>query len=163
MISEKDFSASLTEHKESVVGLILRKHNINYHDAQDIFQRAALNMYKKLRDYHGGNFFHWLAAFVDREAMNYVKCSCRRKNIDNNYYVEYGETKPQEDKWSLMLQDKLKDVLASLSSEEKELIHAVYYEEISVTELARTHKKPRQTYFNKLSMLRKKLAEELGK
>jgi RNA polymerase sigma-70 factor (ECF subfamily) len=159
MISQKEYSFALG-FKEIEADLLRRliARSVDVPDAEDILQKAALKMWKKYDSFTEGTSFKAWAWIVTLNTMrNFLRA--KKRSV-----VRYGEEIPEKlsDGAAHINPDDprlpyLEEVLGRLSSSETKIIQAVYIEGKKIKEYAEENNISKQTCFNTISLLRKKL------
>ena len=153
----QEFSDNLQLHRPGIakyIGNIV----FNKNDVDDILQRAAIIMWRKYSSFQPGtSFMAWAIKIAKYESFNFTR-KIRRCPImygaDNEVYIE--KAMHPDDPYSHGLVD-LETILHSLPKDMVELLKAVHVDNIDIRVLAARDGKSPRTYYNKLSLLRKKL------
>ena len=128
-------------------------------DAEDVFQRCSLLLWRKIGHYDGrGSFLSWACGVAFYEVCNFLRVAGRnRLRFDLDLIGQLPERRLET-----ILRDEdrlaaLEHCLENLKVAERELIEHVYVGDHSVKELAESTGCASQTLYNKLSQIRRKL------
>lgn len=160
----KEFEENLQKAQNSLINIIAHK-IINKSDAFDIFQRASVTMWKKYDSFDGDtNFMAWASTIALYEVKNYVR-SCIRCPVTFNSEIFHDVSSSLKNpikENNNEIYDKLNKALSKLDSVSKRILTLVYVDNIEIKELAKKDGKSPQTYYNKLTIARKKLLSYLN-
>lgn len=131
----------------------------NRADAEDVFQRCSLLLWKKFGDFDTErDFFPWACGVAYYEVRNFLRVAARdRMQFDESLIESLSERRGL---LTSRLQDRveaLKDCLAQLNPNDQTLLSSAYEEGVSFDRLAQERKLTIQSFYNRLSMLRKRL------
>lgn len=130
-------------------------------DAEDIFQKCSLVLWRKFGEFHRDQaFLAWACTVAAYEVLNYLRTSSRnRLHFDDDLVRQLAEHRTH----SLPEYDNrlsaLRDCLKRLTVEQRDLIEAAYGSTPTIKEFARTTGIAVQTLYNRLGRLRRQLLE----
>jgi RNA polymerase sigma-70 factor (ECF subfamily) len=165
MIFQKElsFESYFKEIKGDLFGRLVKR-SINPADAEDIIQKAALKMWQKYDTFSEGTSFKaWAWTVTLNTMLNFLRS--KRRSV-----VLHGEDLPdvfedatapgerQEDPRLLHMEE----LLNRLSASETRLLVAVYVEGKKIKEYAEENNIAKSTCFNTISLIRKKLKEQIN-
>ncbi len=131
----------------------------NQADAEDVFQRTSLVLWKKFADYDQSMpFLPWACSVAHFEVRNFARIASRdRLQFDETLMQQIADDRLNKsvDKDSRI--NALQDCLKSLKPQEKEVIDLVYRKGISIRAIADEKSIPCQTLYNQVSIARRKL------
>jgi RNA polymerase sigma-70 factor (ECF subfamily) len=141
--------------------LLVKRHE----DAQDVVQDAYIKALKGFDGFRGGNARAWILTIVRNTAYNWLK-----KHHADSYLIPFDEAvhQPQteESVSESFYQERsrqLREALARLSVELREILVLRDIEGWSYTELASALKLPLGTVMSRLNRARLRLREEIAK
>lgn len=159
-----EFEENIRSNRTAIVGFI--RSNIKASvDAEDIFQKASLTMWKKYEAFDKEtSFFSWATTIAKFQANNYRRSVQRCPvTFDSEMYdvvcLQYKtEFKHEDERYEI-----LQTALNSLDQDIKELLIKVYVNGEQIKELAEKSGVPVQTLYNKVNVAKKKLVKFLNK
>jgi RNA polymerase sigma-70 factor (ECF subfamily) len=162
MNRKQEFEENLSSNRRSLISFILNKVRRTM-DAEDVLQRASVIMWNKYDTFDSTtNFMSWACTIASFEVKNYMRSFFRCPVAFNSeVYDVISLLQIAEDKVENDIHDKLRLALTSLDEESKNLLIQVYVNGEEIKDLAKKAKKSPQTYYNKLTTLKKTLAEKL--
>lgn len=134
-------------------------------DAEDVYQRVCLTLWKKFEEFdRDRDFFPWACGI----AFYTVKNHYRSLRHDQHYFdPDLMETMSRKREQHLSNYnsriDYLHECLSSLTSSDQKLLRDSVFEKRSISEIAKTTEKPIQTLYNRMSFLRRELAEYISR
>ena len=134
-------------------------------DAQDVFQRCSLTLWKQFDNFDQERLFlPWACQIALNEVRNFRRVSGRDRLQFSEELVEQLAVRRVE---SLTHCEKrssaLRACLSTLKQTDRELIQAVYEHAKPVEEIAKSMGKAMQTLYNRLSILRRGLLDCIEK
>lgn len=157
----EQFVALFAEHREEVFRFIL---SILPHqaDAEDVFQRTSVVLWRKFANFTPGtSFFRWAARVAQLEVLDH----CKKKGRDRIGFwsaelVEaIADTREQEEELLVQQRQALKDCLGRLRPGDRELVELRYTTKTSSKALAESLGKPAVTVYKSLARIRRWLYE----
>ncbi len=128
-------------------------------DAEDVFQRCSVLLWRKFSDFdQEREFLPWACGVAFYEVQNFRRIAVRdrlhfdEKLIDQLADRRQGTLHHLNDKL-----EALRDCLRGLKPADRELIHAAYHDEMAISEIAKSTGRAMQTLYNRLSILRSTL------
>jgi RNA polymerase sigma-70 factor (ECF subfamily) len=162
-LKEFNFTSSFREVKTRLLNRLLAN-AVNPEDAEDILQRAVLKMWEKYDSFsQGSSFIAWAWTIAKHTMLNFIRA--RKRSV-----VNYGEKLPEYFD-ELFAPEKqindprivhMEDLLNKLSTRERKLLHAVYVEGKKIKDYAKENKLSSRTCFNTISLVRRKLKEQIN-
>jgi RNA polymerase sigma-70 factor (ECF subfamily) len=157
---QSDFVESLTASHEKLLGYLLSLLG-RWHDAQDVLQRASLVMWQKFDSFEPGtDFMAWASTICFYEAKNFQRLAARSPF---SFSPELLETLSRERLADLPKQDRrmqaLEHCLRGLPPEPRRLLEAAYSSHGGIAEMAGQINRAPRTLYNKLTHLRRLLAQ----
>lgn len=132
-----------------------------YADAQDVFQRCSLTLWRQFDQFDQQRMFlPWACAIALNEVRNFRRVSCRDKLQLADDLVEHlaerrSDTLAHRDRRS----SALRRCVENLKQADRDLVQLVYEDSRSVEEIAKSTGKAMQTLYNRLSILRRQLLQ----
>lgn len=134
---------------------------VNRHDAEDVLQRVGMVMWRRFETYESGtDFIAWATTIAFYEARNFQRTVGRaRVTFDDRLFeILAAERALDIRRWNPRL-EALESCLEKLDASARELVEAVYSQDLDAAELARRRGLAVQTIYNKLNFIRRALAE----
>lgn len=140
----------------------------NRHDAEDVFQRASITMWRQFEKFDPGSnpggalvgFLAWASTVAFYEVKNFQRAAARSRLYFND---ELMQTLADERAGDLAQieprHEALEKCLSDLDASARQLVEAAYLEEGSLAALAERLGRAPQTLYNKLNLIRRALAE----
>ena len=133
----------------------------HYSDAEDVYQHVCLTLWKKFDEFdQERDFFSWACGITF-----YTVCNHRRSRRNDRHYFsqELIETMAQQrekdlSKYNVRI-EFLHDCMNGLNPTDQQLLQKAVLEKQSIKEFAKTADKALQTLYNRLTVLRRELAE----
>lgn len=157
---QSDFVERLTANHEKLLGYLLSLLG-RWHDAQDVLQRASLLMWQKFDSFEPGtDFVAWASTICFYEAKNFQRLSAR---APHSFSPELLETLSRTRMSDLSQQDRrmaaLERCLQGLAPDSRQLLEAAYTHHGGIAAMASQQNRAPRTLYNKLTLLRRLLAE----
>lgn len=130
-------------------------------DAEDVFQRCSILLWRKFDDYDAQRpFFPWACGVAFYEVRNFLRVAARdRLQFDDELLGQLAEQRLASLQHADRRLEALRDCLAGLESADRELIRAAYDDSQPLSALAEASGRALQTLYNRLSTLRRRLLE----
>lgn len=156
---EEEFVSLLTEHHQRLLRFV---HTLvpNRADAEDIFQKATVALWRKQDEFDSGRpFYPWACRFLHFEVMNYRKRAARDRLTFSEELIDLLAAE------QVSLQPELEDrraaldhCLEKLTEKEGAILERRYGESKSVASLASELKLTPKQLYKKLESIRRQLA-----
>jgi RNA polymerase sigma-70 factor (ECF subfamily) len=159
------------ERQEEFVGLLNAAHGLllryvmslvaNRHDAEDVLQRASLVMWRRFSTFEAGtDFIAWATTVAFYEARNFQRVTGRsRVEFDDDLMRTLAAERVEHVRhWSLRA-EALEHCTHKLDAASRQLVKAIYTDGVQVVDLARRQGCAPKTISNKLTFIRRALAE----
>jgi RNA polymerase sigma-70 factor len=136
-----------------------------YVDAQDVFQRCSLTLWRQFDQFDQQRLFlPWACTIALNEVRNFRRVSGRdRLQLADDLVDQLAErrrdTLAHRDRRSLAL----RTCVESLKQADRDLVQLVYEDSRPVEEIAKSTGKAMQTLYNRLSILRRQLLQCIEK
>ncbi len=125
-------------------------------DAEDVFQRCSVLLWRKFDDFdQEREFLPWACGVAFYEVRNFRRVAMRdrlqfdEKLMDQLAERRHGTLRQIDDKL-----DALRECMNGLKTEDRELLHAAYHDGSTISEVAESTGRALQTLYNRLSILR---------
>lgn len=129
-------------------------------DAEDVFQRTSLILWKKFSDYDDScSFFSWACGVAFYEVKNFIRVAQRKRlQFQDDLIQQLADERaviPQ-----LQFNQRasaLQDCIQKLKQRDQDLVNQIYRDQTSVKEAADTAGAAIQTLYNRLNQIRRQL------
>jgi len=162
---------SAEERQEEFVRLLNGAHGLllryvmsllgNRHDAEDVLQRASVVMWRRFETFESGtDFVAWATTVAFYEVRNFQRVSgrCRLLFDDELMQTLAAERVAHVRQWSQRI-EALEHCVTKLDPASRRLVEAVYTEGTPAVEVSRQQGCAPKTIYNKLNLIRRRLAE----
>jgi RNA polymerase sigma-70 factor (ECF subfamily) len=159
------------ERQEEFVGLLNATHGlllryvmslvVNRHDAEDVLQRASLVMWRRFNTFEAGtDFIAWATTVAFYEARNFQRVTGRsRVEFDDDLMRTLAAERVEHVRhWSLRT-EALEHCTQKLDAASRQLVKAIYTDGAQAADIARRQGCAPKTISNKLTLIRRALAE----
>jgi RNA polymerase sigma-70 factor (ECF subfamily) len=154
------FVALLVEHRHRLFAFILKQ--LSHHaDAEDVFQRTSLVLWKKMEDYEPGrSFFHWACGVAFNEVRNFIATERRRRpRFDSELLDLLAKEAEDEADLSDARLDALRSCVSRLPEAQRQVLELCYSDTGSISEVAATLGRHRDALYKQLERLRETLLD----
>lgn len=133
----------------------------NRTDAEDVFQRTSIVLWKKFDRFDPEtDFMAWASTVAFYEVRNFLRVAHPERIRFSDRLLEImarerAEEAPQVDRRV----EALEGCLEKIGEDNRDLVRQAYGEEASIKELAEQSGRPVQTLYNKLNVIRQLLVE----
>jgi RNA polymerase sigma-70 factor, ECF subfamily len=133
----------------------------HWSDAEDVFQRTSLVLWRKFGEFQpGSNFLSWACKVAFYEVQNFRRVASRDRLQFNDALVErLAEERDVGVEGYRQRRDFLMDCVARLSDEQRVLLYRAYEGTITIRQLAEELHRAPQTVYNRLNAIRRSLLE----
>lgn len=154
------FVTLLMEHRHRIYAFVA-KQLVNPADAEDVFQKTSMVLWKKMSQFdRRGSFFHWACGVAFNEVLNFLTARRRtRLHFDSDLVQLLAEEARQEDALSEARLGALRRCMAGLSDRQRGILRRCYAGGETVTEIARNLDRNRDALYKQLARLREKLLD----
>jgi RNA polymerase sigma-70 factor (ECF subfamily) len=158
--SHEEFVVLLTASHDRLMGYLLSLLG-RWHDAEDLLQRASVLMWRKFGSFESGtDFTSWASTFCFYEAKNFQRTASRSPlHFDNDLLALLAEERVVDLKQHERRMEALEACLQSMRDEDRRLLLTSCSGHGGITALAMRSGRAPRTFFNKLGILRRLLAE----
>jgi RNA polymerase sigma-70 factor, ECF subfamily len=156
----EEFVTLLTASHDRLLGYLLSLLG-RWHDAQDVLQRASLLMWKKFDGFETGtDFVAWASTVCFYEAKTFQRTTSRsRLHFDDDLLALLSDERLEDLKHHEGRMAALEQCLAALRPEERDLLQVSCAAHGGISGLAARLGRSPRTLYNRLSHLRRLLAE----
>lgn len=128
-------------------------------DAEDVFQRCSLLLWRKFGQFdRGGRFLSWACGVALYEVRNFLRTVGRdRLRLDADLLAQVAERRLESLERDEDRLDALRRCVERLRGPERELVQLVYGGDRSIKDLAETTGRATQSVYNQLSQIRRRL------
>jgi RNA polymerase sigma-70 factor (ECF subfamily) len=133
----------------------------NRHDAEDVFQKASVTMWRRFDTFEQGtNFDAWATTVAFYESREFRRLRARERFQFSDTLLEtLAEERLPDLEHTQARIAALEHCMSRLDETGRGLLEAAYFEEGSILTLAAQLGRAPQTLYNKLNLLRRTLAE----
>jgi len=154
------FVAQLMEHRHRIYAFIA-KQLVNPADAEDVFQKTSIVLWKKMQDFDAeGSFFHWACGVAFNEVRNFLTVQ-RRSRL--HFDVELVELLAEEARCEGDLSESrlsaLRHCMETLAARQQEILRRSYMGASTITEVAEELGRERGALYKQLARLKGKLMD----
>ena len=152
------FVTLLMEHRHRLFAFIL-KQLINRADAEDVFQKTSVILWKKMDQFDADNsFFHWACGIAYNEIRNFLKVQRRsRLHFDDELTALLAKEARNEEVASESRLHAMRECLNRLSDRQQNILRQCYSGSESITQVAEQLGRERTALYKQLARLRDKL------
>ena len=156
--STDEFVTLLIQHRHALYAFIA-KQLVNAADAEDVFQRTTLVLWKKLEQFEpGGGFFHWACGIAFNEVRNFLAVQRRGKlHFDGELVQLLAEEAEQECELTASRMAALRECMEQLSSRQQAILQRCYMGTESISDVAEVLGRERSALYKQLARLKQKL------
>ena len=156
---EEAFVLALTSHHEALLRFV-RTLVPNASDAEDVFQRASVSLWKKHEDYDPSrSFYTWSCRFIHFEVLNYRKRSARdRLSFSEDLIDSLAEDQIESEPRLENRREALVACIGKMSSDDQKILQRRYEENSTIAELAKELKRPVKQLYKHLEKIRRNLS-----
>ena len=159
------------ERQEEFVGLLNAAHGLllryvmslvaNRHDAEDVLQRASLVMWRRFSTFDAGtDFIAWATTVAFYEARNFQRVTGRsRVEFDDDLMRTLAAERVEHVRHWSRRAEALEHCTHKLDAASRKLVKAIYTDGVQAIDLARRQGCAPKTISNKLTFIRRALAE----
>ena len=155
---EEAFVHALTSHHDALLRFV-RTLVPHASDAEDVFQRASVSLWKKHEDYDPSrSFYTWACRFVHFEVLNYRKRAARdRLSFSEDLIESLAEDQIQSEPRLENRRQALAACIGKMPSEDQKILQRRYEENSTIAELAKELKRPAKQLYKHLERIRRNL------
>ena len=152
------FFAQLMEHRHRIYAFIA-KQLVNPADAEDIFQKTSIVLWKKMDEFEPtGSFFHWACGIAFNEVRNFLTVQRRsRLHFDAELVELLAEEAKSEGELSEARLSAMQQCMERLSARQQEILRRCYLGTSTISEIAEGIGRERGALYKQLARLKEKL------
>ena len=156
----EEFVGLLTASHDKLLGYLLSLLG-RWHDAQDVLQRASLLMWQKFGTFESGtDFMAWASTICFYEAKTFQRTASRSPlHFDDELIALLSDERAEDLKHHERRMAALEGCLEALREEDRGLLRSSCSGHGDITALAQRMGRAPRTLYNKLTILRRQLAE----
>jgi RNA polymerase sigma-70 factor len=130
-------------------------------DAEDVFQRCSIVLWRKFEDFDPDReFLPWACGVAFYEVRNFLRVAARdRLQFDEDLIAQLAERRLDSLRNADHRLNALRGCLGDLKPHDRELVSAAYDDERPLSEFARSTGRALQTLYNRLSVVRRRLLD----
>ncbi|HCO24304.1 MAG TPA: RNA polymerase subunit sigma [Gimesia maris] len=132
----------------------------NRDDAEDVFQRTSLILWKKFADYDETcSFFSWACGVAFYEVKNFMRVAQRKRlQFRDDVIQQLADERAEIPQLKLDVRaTALEECMQKLKAKDRKLVNQVYRDQIPVKDLAEVAGAAIQTLYNRLNQIRRQL------
>jgi RNA polymerase sigma-70 factor (ECF subfamily) len=159
-LSTDAFVAQLMKHRHRIYAFIA-KQLVNPADAEDVFQRTSIVLWKKMHDFDAaGSFFHWACGIAFNEVRNFLTVQRRsRLHFDAELVELLAEEAKSEAELSQARLSAMQHCMERLSLRQQEILRRCYLGTSTITQVAEGLGRERGALYKQLARLKVKLID----
>ncbi len=133
----------------------------NHADAQDVFQRCSLTLWKNFAVFDQDRpFLSWACRIAFNEVRNYLRTSARdRLQFDDHLLDQLAQQRIADLEHRDARLSALHQCIEGLPTGDRELVRIAYDDTATIAEFAKTSGKSLQSLYNRLSAVRRRLLQ----
>ena len=160
VMDHEEFVRLLTESHRRLLGYLLSLLG-NWHDAEDVLQRASMTMWRRFETFEPGtDFMAWASTVAFYEAKNFQRVAARSRLRFDDELLDTLAAERLDDLRHLDERfDALKHCVARLDTANRKLVEAVYGDDADIGTLAAQLGRAPQTLYNRLKGIRHAFAD----
>jgi RNA polymerase sigma-70 factor (ECF subfamily) len=153
------FVTQLMEHRHRLYAFIA-KQLVRPEDAEDVFQRTSLVLWKKMDQFDTeGSFFHWACGIAFNEVRNFLTVQRRsRLHFDAELVALLAEEAKDEEELSEARLQALRACMRRLSERQQEILRRCY-SGTTMTDVAVSLGRGRGALYKQVARLRERLLD----
>ena len=154
------FVAQLMEHRHRIYAFIA-KQLVNPADAEDVFQKTSIVLWKKMHEFDAsGSFFHWACGIAFNEVRNFLTMQRRsRLHFDAELVELLAEEAKSEGELSEARLSAMRHCMERLSARQQEILRRCYLGTSTITQVAEDIGRERGALYKQLARLKEKLID----
>ena len=131
------------------------------HDAEDVLQRASITMWRRFETFEpGSDFLAWASTVAFYEAKNFLRVAGRsRLQFSDELLQTLAAERLADIATTPTRLASLHECLQKLEKPQRQLVQSVYFDDADVATLAASLGRAPQTVYNKLCIIRRRLAD----
>jgi len=132
----------------------------NRDDAEDVFQRTSLILWKKFSDYdESSSFFSWACGVAFYEVKNFIRVAQRKRlQFRDDVIQQLADERAGISQLQLNQRaSALQDCILKLKEKDQKLVEQVYRDQAPIKEVAEAAGAALQTLYNRLNQIRRQL------
>lgn len=152
------FVARLMENRHRIYAFIA-KQLVNPADAEDVFQKTSIVLWKKMDGFDAeGSFFHWACGIAYNEIRNFLTVQRRsRLHFDADLVELLAEEAKTESDLSESRLSAMQQCMEQLSARQQEILRRCYLGTSTITQVAEGIGRERGALYKQLARLKDKL------
>jgi len=156
----EEFVGLITASHDKLLGYLLSLLG-RWHDAQDVLQRASVLMWQKYASFESGtDFMAWASTICFYEAKVFQRTASRSaSHFDDDLLALLAEERAEDLKHQERRMEALETCLDSLRQDDRRLLRTSCAGHGDITALATRMGRAPRTFYNKLAILRRQLAD----
>ncbi len=133
----------------------------NHADAEDIFQRCSLLLWRKFPEFEADrNFLSWACGVALNEVRNFLRTADRKRlTFDTELMSQLSQSRLGEFEVSADILSHLSHCLDSLPRQDRELVQIAYGDQETIKDFAERAEQALQTLYNRLGRIRRQLLD----
>lgn len=134
----------------------------NRDDAEDVFQRTSLILWRKFPEYDdSSSFFSWACGVAFYEVKNFIRVAQRKRlQFRDDVIQQLADEKAGVSQNKLNQRaTALQDCIQKLRDKDRELVDQVYRNQTAIKDVAEAAGSAIQTLYNRLNQIRRQLTQ----
>lgn len=152
------FVSLLVQHRHSLYAFIA-KQLVNPADAEDVFQKTSLVLWKKMEQFdRDASFFHWACGIAFNEVRNFLTVQRRGKlHFDVDLIQLLAQEAAEEKELTDSRLSALRECLSKLPARQQQILRRCYMGTDSISDVADGLRRQRTAIYKQLARLKEKL------
>ncbi|MEP3481287.1 MAG: sigma-70 family RNA polymerase sigma factor [Fuerstiella sp.] len=157
---QTEFLSFFTKDHQRIFGYIFSQLH-NRADTEDVFQQTSLSLWRRFDEFdRDREFFPWACGVAFNTVRNFLRKSGRsRLHFNDELLSKISEERVASDTELQAFGDRLDQCINRLGEKDRKLIRQAYRGNQTVIEIAETMGRAVRTLYNRLNLIRRKLAE----
>ena len=159
-VASDAFVAQLMEHRHRIYAFIA-KQLVNPADAEDVFQKTSIVLWKKMHEFDAaGSFFHWACGIAFNEVRNFLTMQRRsRLHFDAELVELLAEEAKSEGELSEARLSAMRHCMERLSARQQEILRRCYLGTSTIAQVAEDIGREPGALYKQLARLKEKLID----
>ena len=148
-----EFARLFSRNARRIYGFIMTL-VFSHHDAEEVFQNTSVVLWNKFGEFQpGSNFFAWASRVAYYEVLNFMKQRRRSRTLSEEALELLANEAIAVTDESSSRQEALEDCLSGLTTADRDLLHARYYQQRPPKQIAAMQSRSLDSVYRALSRI----------